>query len=119
MNMARTVIALVFALIAGLIGYQIGITQSIAAQVPAGAAPVYAYPYWHWGFGFFGLLFPLLFLFLIFGLARAAFWGGRGHWGQCRRSRSGLRLPWRARRRRRPCAQNRRALLPGPRAWNP
>jgi len=83
-NMARTVIALVFALIAGLIGYQIGITQSIAAQVPAGAAPVYAYPYWHWGFGFFGLLFPLLFLFLIFGLARAAFWGGRGHWGDHR-----------------------------------
>src|SRR3990170_8773805 len=91
--MARTVIALVFALIAGLIGYQIGITQSIAAQVPAGAAPVYAYPYWHWGFGFFGLLFPLLFLFLIFGLARAAFWGGRGHWGDHRSRLAGAAPP--------------------------
>jgi hypothetical protein len=68
----------------GFVGYQIGVTQQIAA-VP-GAAPV-AYPYyWHpfgfFGFGFFGLLFPLFFLFLFFGAMRAFFWGGwRGGYG--------------------------------------
>jgi hypothetical protein len=70
----------VVALIVGLVGYQIGLSQAVATAVPAGAAPVayYGYPYWHFGFGFFGFLFPLLFFFLFFGLLRAAFWGGRG-----------------------------------------
>jgi hypothetical protein len=61
-------------------GLQQGIAQS--ASVPAGTVPYYAYGYgFHGGFGLFGLLFPLLFLFLIFGLVRAAFRGGRGGWG--------------------------------------
>ncbi|MBI2773998.1 MAG: hypothetical protein HYX56_05865 [Chloroflexi bacterium] len=80
MNAFRGFALLVLALIAGLIGYQVGIAQNIAAQIPAGAAAPYAYPMWHVGFGFFGFLFPLLFLFLIFGLVRAAF-GGYGHRG--------------------------------------
>ena len=29
-------------------------------------------------------------------------WDGRGRWAQCRRSRSGLRRPWRARHKTRP-----------------
>lgn len=80
---------LVLVVLAGIgVGiYDAGLQQGIAqsATVPAGAVPYYAYGYgWHGGFGIFGLLFPILFLFLIFGLARAAFrgrrgWGGWGH----------------------------------------
>jgi hypothetical protein len=77
--------------------YQAGIAQGVveAGRIPAGAVvPVAGYGYgWgsHGGFGFLGILFPLLFLFLIFGLVRAAFgrgrhygpgWGGRGYWGK-------------------------------------
>jgi hypothetical protein len=64
--------------------YQAGVTQGVidAGRFPAGAAvPVAGYDGYHGGgFGFLGLLFPLLFLFLIFGLVRAAFSRGRG-WG--------------------------------------
>ena len=63
--------------------YQAGVTQGIvdAGRVPAaGVVPVAGYYGWGHGFGFLGLLFPLLFLFLIFGLVRAAFGRGRG-WG--------------------------------------
>jgi hypothetical protein len=67
--------------------YQAGLTQG-AAQVgtAAGSAPV-VYPYYGhpfgFGFGFFGLLGTLLFIFLIFAAVRAfAFGGGRGRgWG--------------------------------------
>ena len=59
-------------------GLQQGIAQS--ATLPAGTVP-YGYYGWHGGgFGIFGLIFPILFLFLLFGLARAAF-GGRRGWG--------------------------------------
>ena len=81
MNTARGILALVVLAIVGVIGYQIGVSQNIAVQAPAGAMPMaYGYPYMHWGFGFFGFLFPLFFLFLFFGLLRAAFGHGRG-WG--------------------------------------
>jgi hypothetical protein len=82
MGFARAIFALIVIAAIGLVGYQIGVSQAIATQLPAGAAPVayYGYPY-HFGFGFLGFLFPLFFLFLIFGLMRAAFGGGRG-WGK-------------------------------------
>jgi hypothetical protein len=74
---------LVVVILAGIgVGiYDAGLQQGIAqsATVPAGTVPYYAYG-WHGGFGIFGLLFPILFLFLIFGFARAAFRGRRG-WG--------------------------------------
>ncbi len=62
------------------VAYQAG----AAAAGAAGSTVATAYPYmWHpfFGFGsaFLGLLFPLFFLFLVFGLARAAFGGGWGH----------------------------------------
>ncbi len=66
--------------------YQAGVAQGVvdAGHVPAGAVvPVAGLGYgwgFHGGFGFLGLLFPLFFLFLIFGLVRAAFGRGRG-WG--------------------------------------
>ncbi len=77
--------------------YEAGINSGIA-QVPVqlvapaapgvpgtvGAAPAVAYygrPYgWGYGFNPFGFLFPLLGLFLFFGLMRAIIGGGRG-WG--------------------------------------
>ena len=78
--------------------YQAGVAQGVveAARLPEGTVvPVAGYPYGYgWGFhgfGFLGLLFPILFLFLIFGLIRAAFgrgrgwgpgWGGRGYWSK-------------------------------------
>ena len=64
--------------------YEAGVAQGVidAGRFPAGAAvPVAGYgPGSHGGFGFLGLLFPILFLFLLFGLIRAAFSRGRG-WG--------------------------------------
>jgi len=62
--------------------YQAGVAQGIvdAGRFPAGAAvPVAGYG-WHGGPGIFGILFGIFFLFLIFGLLRAAFSRGRG-WG--------------------------------------
>jgi hypothetical protein len=68
-------VTLVVALVAGVIGYNLGLGANIAAN---GSAVVY--PAWGWGFGFgfpfFGLIFGILFLFLIFGLLRRAAWGG-------------------------------------------
>jgi hypothetical protein len=69
-------------------GLQQGIVQS--ADLPAGTVPYAAYG-GHWDGGIFGLFFPILFLFILFGIARAAFghrrgWGhgygyGPGRWG--------------------------------------
>ncbi len=76
-------------LLAGLVGvmaYNAGVQQGIVQSgkvVVAPAAPgayPYAYPYygWHpWGFGFF--FGPLLLMFLLFGVIRAAFWRAAWH----------------------------------------
>jgi hypothetical protein len=84
--------------------YQAGLSQAVTTVVQTGTdpatgtavtpvvVPAYGYGYgWHgfgWGpgFGFFGILFGIFFLFLIFGMLRAAFgrgrgWGGPGGWG--------------------------------------
>lgn len=70
--------------------YQVGVARGLAdsgkaAQSEPGIVPpaYYGgpYPYYYhgpFGFGFFGFLFPLLFVFLIFGLLRFAF--GTGRW---------------------------------------
>lgn len=88
MNAARTIFALFAAIAIGLIGYQIGLGQSVAAQLPAGTVPA---PYWYgphmYGFGLFGLLVPLILFFIFFGILRAALGGGRGWSGQHRESR--------------------------------
>ena len=63
--------------------YQAGVTQGVidAGRFPAGAAvPVAGYGGGYHDGGFLGLLFPLLFLFLVFGVLRSAFSRGRG-WG--------------------------------------
>jgi hypothetical protein len=86
----------VVAVVAGIgIGvYNAGVSEGVAeaarlaqAAGESPAAVVYppyighpGYGYgWGGGFGFFGILFGILFLFLIFGLIRAAF--GWGRWG--------------------------------------
>ncbi|HEV8228915.1 MAG TPA: hypothetical protein VGQ86_03075 [Candidatus Limnocylindria bacterium] len=71
------------AVVVGIVAYQIGLSQGLATTLPAGAPPVayYGYPHWGFGFGFLGLLFPIFFLFLVFGLFRAAAGGWRGGYG--------------------------------------
>ncbi|MBI3752181.1 MAG: hypothetical protein HY263_11075 [Chloroflexi bacterium] len=84
------VLWLVFLAILGGIGvsiYNAGVSAGLAqaGAVAGGAVAPYVYG-WGFhpgflGFGFLGLLFPILFLFLIFGLIRAAMFGGRRGWG--------------------------------------
>ncbi len=98
----RVVLAIV--LIAALVGvgtyvYNAGVAQGLAASgkivAPDGGVAPYAYygPFyqpWGFGFGIFGLIFPLLFIFLIFGLLRGIFfggWRGRRGWGDPRSQR--------------------------------
>ena len=95
---------LVLALLAGAVGvgvyaYNAGVAQGLVDSgklvmpAPGAVPPVigavpYGYGYgWGWhrpfgfGFGCLGLIFPLLFFFLIFGFLRRAFWGGGRHHG--------------------------------------
>jgi hypothetical protein len=70
--------------------YNAGVTAGLAetGSAVASGAPVVYYPGpyvghpWGWGggFGFFGIFFWILGIFLIFGLIRAAF--GFGRWGR-------------------------------------
>jgi hypothetical protein len=77
---------LIGALVAlGVYVYNAGVAQGIASgtqlQVPEGGAQPapYYYPHFYrpFGFGFLWFLGPLFFLFLILGLMRAVFFGGR------------------------------------------
>ena len=71
-------------LVAGIVGvglyeYRLGFAQGVASsgKLPAGGPGAWPYPYPGWGFHPFGFVFPLLFFFLIFGIGRWLFWGGR------------------------------------------
>ena len=74
-------VALVVAIgTAGIWAYQAGLAAGIAQ---GGGTVTYPGPGYGWhpfgiGFGFFGFLGTILFLFLVFGLIRALVWGGRG-----------------------------------------
>ena len=66
---------------AGVWAYQAGLAAGIAQGGGTVTDPRIGYG-WHpfgIGFGFFGFLGTILFLFLVFGLIRALVWGGRGH----------------------------------------
>jgi hypothetical protein len=91
--LALVLIGMVVGLGAGV--YNAGVTQGLAAGgklvLPDGATGVAPYAYYGlhrpfgfgFGFGIFGLIFPLLFLFLIFGAIRGLFfrsWRGHGPW---------------------------------------
>lgn len=96
MNTAIRVVAalLLVGLLVGIgVGvYNAGVSQGLAQNVTAVAsgAPSVAYgyypgfvgPHWGWGFGFFGIFFWILGIFLIFGLLRLAFGWGRGGYGR-------------------------------------
>ena len=84
MRFGLAILLILGAVIVGAIGYQIGISQAVSVVAPGATAVPAVYPYfWQpfgfFGFGFLGLLFPLLFIFLIFGLIRGIAGGGR--WG--------------------------------------
>ena len=69
----------VTAIVAGAIGYQAGISSTVATAAATSGTVVY-HAGWGFGFPWFGfLLFPF-FLFLLFGLFAFAF-GGRRRWG--------------------------------------
>ena len=78
-----SVVGLLISVGAGI--YNAGVAQGIvdAGRFPAGAAvPVAGYGYgWHGGPGIFGILIGLFFLFILIGIIRAAFFGGRGRGG--------------------------------------
>jgi hypothetical protein len=116
----RTVVRVVatLALVAVAIGigtavYNAGVTAGItqaAQQALASGDPVpvvpygYGYgPYWHpfgFGWGFFGIIFWILGIFLVIGLVRAAFGGrrhgprGPGGWGDGPYGRGGSVEEW-------------------------
>jgi len=83
MNALRVIVGATLVVVVGIFAYQMGLSQGLATTLPAGATPVayYGYPHWGFGFGFLGLLFPLLFFFLIFAALSAAWRGGRGGYG--------------------------------------
>src|SRR2546428_8723636 len=73
------IVTLVIAAIVGVGAYQLGLSQGLATTGTAVAPALYYHPFFFGGFGF---LFPLLFIFFIFFLLRAAFWGWGGrHYG--------------------------------------
>jgi hypothetical protein len=97
---AIAVLALIAAVAIGATAYQAGVSQGIAMQVPAAAAPgvqggaqgtvappyvIYPYRYWGpWRFGFFGFFGPLLSIFFFFFVLRMLFFAFGG-WGWRRR----------------------------------
>jgi len=95
--------------------YQAGLSNAVTtAPADGGTVVVPAYGYgWHpagFGFGFFGFLATLFFLFVVFALVRAIFWrggpgrrgggpgwDGAGWYGHGKGQESSGRSPWEAR----------------------
>ena len=76
---------LLLAVVAGGIGYSLGMSNAAAAAVSAGDATVTYVVGTGWGpglggFPFFGLLFGFLVFALVIGIFRRAAWAGRGGW---------------------------------------
>ncbi len=104
---AAILLVAVLAIGGGLIAttaYQAGLSTAVTTASAAGATvvapvvvPAYGYGWgWHPGFGIFGFLAALFFLFIVFGLIRAIVWRGgpgrhggwgRGGWSRTRRTR--------------------------------
>ncbi len=85
-----TLLVGVTALIAGAIGYQVGVSHAVATTAATSGTVVY-HAGWGFGFPWLGFLFFPFFLFLLFGLFAFAFGGrrrggggsgwGSGPWG--------------------------------------
>ena len=76
-GLARVLFLTIFALVAGAIGYQIGLGTHVAES---GATVVYAGGFGFGGFGFLFFLFIVGLILFSFGGRRRA-WGGHGAWG--------------------------------------
>jgi len=99
-------VLLTLVLVAAIVGvgayvYNTGVAQGLAqggsgVERESGAV---AYPYYghyvrpFFGLGLFGLLAPLFFVFLIFGVVRAIFWRGPRHWGMMHHGEWGKHVP--------------------------
>jgi hypothetical protein len=96
--LAAILLVAVLAIGGGIIAttaYQAGVSTAVTTTASGSAAvvtpvvvPAYGYGWgwgWHAGFGFFGFVATLFFLFIVFALIRAIFWRGgpgrRGGWG--------------------------------------
>lgn len=85
-SLAITVLTVIGVLVVGAFVFQTIVGPILFASPHVVEGARYGY-HPGWGYGFFplfGLLFPILFIFLIFGLVRAAFggprWGNGGPW---------------------------------------
>jgi hypothetical protein len=85
-----TLLVVVGAAAIGITAYNAGVTAGLVSSgqvvvAPGGAVGPYVggygYGVGHGGFGFFGFLGTLLFIFLLIALFRAVTGGGRGRWG--------------------------------------
>jgi hypothetical protein len=75
------VLVLLLALVAGGIGYSLGMSNATASAITASGANVtYVVGAGGIGFPFFPLLFGFLLFMLVVGLIRRAAWGGRRDW---------------------------------------
>jgi hypothetical protein len=79
---AAVLMATLFAVVVGVVSYNVGVSHGLAVTAPAAGAVAGTVPpyYWYrpWGFGFGFFPFALLLWFLLF---RIAFWGGhRRRW---------------------------------------
>lgn len=72
-------VSLLIAIVAGVIGYNMGLSAGLATTGASGATRIIYAP-GGFGFGGFGLLFGILFLVLIFSFIRRAAWGGSHGW---------------------------------------
>jgi hypothetical protein len=79
------ILVLLLALVAGGVGYAIGVNSAVATTAAAAAAAgdgstvVVTHAGWwggFWFFPFFGFFFVILFFAIIFGIIRRAAWGG-------------------------------------------
>jgi hypothetical protein len=65
----------------GVLAYNAGVAEGLAASGEAVGEGRFDRPYIGWGFGPFAILFWILIFFLFFGLLRALLWGGPRHYG--------------------------------------
>jgi len=83
-RVALTLLLIVGAGLLGAAAYQAGLSAGLAADGTTVPRPGPGYGWYGggfgFGFGFLGFLGTLVFFFLLFGLLRAALWGGPGRW---------------------------------------
>src|SRR3954447_1894851 len=82
-SFVSVILVLLLALIAGGVGYAIGVNSAVvtttAAAAGGGGTVVVAHPGWYggfWGVPVLGPLFAVLFFAIVFGIIRRAAWGG-------------------------------------------